>query len=427
MKKIKMAVLGCGDRGNCYAKYALQHPEEAEVVAVIDVNPVPLHVTGDAFGVPKNRRFTSLDDFLAAKIDCDTVINATMDSAHYETAKALIQAGYHQLLEKPVVNNAKQLLDLRDMANRKGVSVLVCHVLRYTPFYNAIKQAILNGAVGTVQTMEMHEHVNPIHFASSFVRGKWADEDECGSSLLLQKCCHDTDLMCWLNNNSAPMYVFSFASRNLYTEENAPKGATEFCADCPHNQTCVYDAKRTQVDEDWFAFQTYREVPKPLAEITYEEKLQHLASCDYGRCVYKFKKNLVDRQSVTVHFANGSICTLMLTGGAAMGSRHIHIVGDKGEIFGTMNDQKFIIRKRVHDGAFHDTVVKEVDVKEQLKGAGHGGGDYAIMHDYVRYLNGDRSSISITDINDSVYGHLCVYAAEDSRKTRQVKTIEQLN
>lgn len=427
MKKITMAVLGCGDRGNCYAKYALQHPDEAEVVAVIDINPVALQVTGDAFNVPANRRFASLDDFLEAKIQCDTVINATMDSAHYQTAKQLIQAGYHQLLEKPVVNNVEQLLELRNLANEKGVSVLVCHVLRYTPFYHAIKQAIIDGEVGTVQTMEMHEHVNPMHFASSFVRGKWADEDECGSSLLLQKCCHDTDLMCWLNNKSAPMYVSSFASRSLYTEENAPEGATEFCADCPHNQTCVYDAKRTQVDEDWFAYQTYREVPKPLSEITYEEKLQHLAVSDYGRCVYKLKKNLVDRQSVSVHFANGSIGTLMLTGGAALGSRNIHIVGDKGEILGCMNDQKFTIRKRVHDGAFHDMITKEVDVSQDLKGNGHGGGDYAIMYDYVRFLNGDTSSLSITDINDSVYGHLCVYAAEESRKTHQVQTIKTLD
>ena len=135
----------------------------------------------------------------------------------------------------------------------------------------------------------------------------------------------------------------------------------------------------------------------------------------------------MDRQSVTVHFANGSLCTLMLTGGAASGSRHIHIVGDKGEIFGTLNDMKITIRKRVHDGAFHDAIIKEIDVSEQLKGNGHSGGDYAIMHDYVRYLNGDRSSISITDINDSVYGHLCVYAAEESRKTHQVQTIKTLD
>ena len=428
MKKMKLAILGCGDRGKIYASRALElEDQQVEIVAVIDVNPVALKVAGNQFNVPPNRRFSTLDAFLAANVECDSVINATMDEAHYETTKKLIEKGYNQLLEKPVVNNQEQLLELRDLANEKGVSLLICHVLRYTPFYRAVKQAILDGEVGKVQTIEMHEHVNPIHFASSFLRGKWADEDECGSSLLLQKCCHDTDLMCWLNNESVPKNVSSFASRSHYIPENAPENSTEFCADCPHNQTCVYDAKRTQVDEDWFAYQTWREVPKPISEITYEEKLQHLASCDYGRCVYKFKKNLVDRQSVTVQFANGSIGTLMLVGGAALGSRNIHIVGDKGELLGNMGENKLTIRQRVHDGKFHDLVTKEIDVSKVVgDGSGHGGGDKGLMQDYLRFLNGDKTSISITDINDSVYGHLCVYSAEKSRKNNSVESIAKL-
>ena len=50
------------------------------------------------------------------------------------------------------------------------------------------------------------------------------------------------------------------------------------------------------------------------------------------------------------------------------------------------------------------------------QGYGHGGGDYAIMHELVRYLNGKNKSVSITDLDDSIYSHLVVYAAEESRK-----------
>ena len=57
------------------------------------------------------------------------------------------------------------------------------------------------------------------------------------------------------------------------------------------------------------------------------------------------------------------------------------------------------------------------------KFGGHNGGDYAIMHDLVRYINGDRSSVSITSLDDSVYGHLCVFAAEQSRKTHSIVNI----
>jgi sugar/nucleoside kinase (ribokinase family) len=44
--------------------------------------------------------------------------------------------------------------------------------------------------------------------------------------------------------------------------------------------------------------------------------------------------------------------------------------------------------------------------------------DYAIMNELCAYLNGDKSSISITSIDDSINGHLLVYAAEESRKTK---------
>ena len=53
---------------------------------------------------------------------------------------------------------------------------------------------------------------------------------------------------------------------------------------------------------------------------------------------------------------------------------------------------------------------------------GHGGGDYAIMYELVRYLQGDDSSISITKLDDSINSHLVVYAAEKSIQER--KTID---
>ena len=51
---------------------------------------------------------------------------------------------------------------------------------------------------------------------------------------------------------------------------------------------------------------------------------------------------------------------------------------------------------------------------------GHGGGDYAIMYELIRYLNGEGSSVSITKLDDSIFSHLVVYAAEESRKTARV-------
>lgn len=425
MKKITIALVGCGDRGNVYCSYALKHPDEAEVTAVTDIDPVALKVTGDLYGIPAERRFLNIEDFLAAKIQCDTVIDATMDEAHYYTAKALIQAGYNLLLEKPIVNNESELMDLKNLAEEKGVSVLICHVLRYTPFYRTMKRIINEGKIGTISTLEMNEHVGTVHFADSFIRGKWSDETVCGSGLLLQKCCHDTDLMCWLNNVSVPEEVSSFGKRAQFTQGNAPDGATEFCYMCPHNQTCLYDARKIHLELDWFSFQTWRGINKPLAEITKEEKEEYLKTSDYGRCVYKLKRNLVDRQMVTVQFKNGSIGTLNVVGGSTVAGREIRIVGTKGEIKGRLEDNKFTLYEYIHNGERYKSDVAIIDVaKEVGSDARHSNGDMCLMYDYIRYLNGDRSSISITSIEDSINGHKCVFAAEQSRKERKIISID---
>ncbi|MBQ4268812.1 MAG: hypothetical protein IJB97_04085 [Clostridia bacterium] len=48
------------------------------------------------------------------------------------------------------------------------------------------------------------------------------------------------------------------------------------------------------------------------------------------------------------------------------------------------------------------------------------------MHELVRYLNGDESSCSITKIEDSINGHLLVYAAEESRKQGRAVSLDEL-
>jgi len=56
---------------------------------------------------------------------------------------------------------------------------------------------------------------------------------------------------------------------------------------------------------------------------------------------------------------------------------------------------------------------------------GHYGGDYFIMKDLLALLRGDNSSLSTTDINDSIKGHLICYAAEIARKEKRVVDINK--
>ena len=242
MKKIKIAVVGYGNRGQVYADYSLDEPNEVEVVAVVDPNEYKLKVARERYCLSDDRTFTRYADFVKSGLDVDIVVNATMEQQHYDMAMEILASRHNMLIEKPIVSTAKEIEDIRALAEKNGCMVFVCHVLRYSPFYKTIKKMLAGGEIGKVVSMEMNEHVWVPHFLTSYGRGKWKSEKECGSPILLAKCCHDMDLICWLNGDTKPTLVSSFGHQALFNKANKPQGATEYCYNCPHEQKCRYSA-----------------------------------------------------------------------------------------------------------------------------------------------------------------------------------------
>ena len=183
MKKIKIAVVGYGNRGQVYADYALDEPNEVEVAAVIDPNEYKLQVAKERYGLTDGQLFTAYADFVSAGLQVDIVINATMEQHHYQTAMEILRSKQHMLIEKPIVSDKAQLMDIQRTAKENGCMVFVCHVLRYSPFYKTVKNMIADGTLGDITSMEMNEHVWIPHFVGSYGRGKWNKESVCGDVL----------------------------------------------------------------------------------------------------------------------------------------------------------------------------------------------------------------------------------------------------
>lgn len=422
MKVIKAIVVGFGNRGEVYADYSLQSVGELEIVGVCDPSIYKLKTAKEKYHLTDTQLFSSLEELIKKHPECDIVINATMDQIHYETGMAILNAGYNMLIEKPIVPNDKELSDLQKTAEKHNCKVFVCHVLRYTMFYRTIKQLLLDKKIGEIVTMEMNEHVCLQHYLTSYLRGKWNNEKECGSGLMLAKSCHDIDIMCWLNNDTEPEEVSSFGGRHLFVKENKPKDATEYCYNCPHKDTCNLSSITLYEKHDTMPFLVYDRLNKPIDSLSKDEKIEYLHHDIYGKCAYDVESDLVDRQVTNVKFKNGSVASFTLLGCATKPDRYIHIIGSHGEIEGKIESNKIMLRTYTNDVWNYKEEI--IDLSDKIvnlaRFGGHNGGDFLIMHDLCAYLNGDESSISMTKLQDSLNGHRVVYAAEKSRKTNSI-------
>ena len=129
--KVKVVIVGYGDRGSVYANYASKYPEGLEIVAVVDPDLYRLGMAQEKFNLDKSQCLTSFDELLKRGKIAECAVVATMDQLHYEQAKALLGQNYHLLLEKPIVNNSEKLQELRKIATERNLTMMVGHVLRY--------------------------------------------------------------------------------------------------------------------------------------------------------------------------------------------------------------------------------------------------------------------------------------------------------
>ena len=423
-RPITAIIVGAGHRSFVYSELAKTNPEMLKIVGVADPNPIRRKKAMDYFGFKEDMCFENAEELAKKGKLADTVINGTMDEQHLETAVPLLDAGYDMLLEKPFAPNEEEMRQIVNCAKKNNSKVMICHVLRYTPFYYAIKERIVNGEIGDIINIQTTEHVSYHHLSTSYIRGKWANSDKCHTSMLLAKCCHDLDIIMWMMSETKPKQISSFGGKFQFKPENAPKEAGTICMkDCPLVDTCVYSTKRLYIDHpDRWAFYVW-DALEGKKNVTIEDKIALMKSdSPYARCIYKCENNVVDHQSVLINFESGATGTHNMVGGSAEPRREIHIIGTKGEIFGNFEESKFTVLKidPSPDAHNEECDVEEVDLRVtgDMVGAygGHGGGDERLAADFVKFIRGEKPSLACTSIFDSVAGHLSVYLADKSRE-----------
>ena len=414
MKTLTIAVAGCGSRGlDTYSRCQHRFADRMRIVAAADIRKERLDMMQDEFNVPESMCFASAEEMLAQDKLADIMIIATPDRCHYHQAMAALRKGYHLLLEKPVAPTPEECVQIAEAANKKGVDVVVCHVLRFSPFFMTIKNLIDEGRIGDVMHVVHTERVGNAHMSHSFVRGNWRNS-QTSAPMILAKSCHDMDILNWLIGKRCTR-VQSFGSLTYFTRANMPEGAPEYCVQgCPAAENCPYDARRIYLKDRMFIQQaTNSKNP------TDEDILRAITETNYGKCVFQSDNDVVDHQVVNLEYEGGATVSFSMCA-FNTGGRRIRIMGTKGEIIGNMSDEyvtlfDFMTRET-------ERVMISDAVQDETINGGHGGGDSGIVRSFVQLVAGEYEGKSITDIDTSIESHLIAFAAEEARLTG--KTID---
>lgn len=422
MKKLRAAIIGFGARGLRYSEYALKNPDELEIVAVAEPIDERRKQAEEMFNIKEEMLFADWKELIEVSDIADFIILATQDKMHYEPALAIIDKGYDLLLEKPMAPTPEETKKITEAAEKKGVKVVVCHVLRYTDFWCKVKEIIDSGKIGKIMSMVHIECLGHHHQAHSYVRGNWGNTKR-SAPMILAKSCHDTDLIQWLIGEECTK-VTSFGSLGHFTKENMPKGAPERCSDgCPYSDECYYDAVKYYYDNKTNGWRdTVANKPNP----TDEEVMEALKTGPYGKCVYNTDNDVVDHQVVNMEFESG--CTVSFSMNPfGRGGRKMRIYGTKGELNADMGENTIEILSFdsvMKTGKWEKETYNTKKVGEHID-SGHGGGDAGIMRDLIKYLRDGEKTKSISDIRTSCLSHLIAFAAEESRLTGKTVDVDE--
>ncbi|MEG2596977.1 MAG: Gfo/Idh/MocA family oxidoreductase [Oscillospiraceae bacterium] len=411
-RKVTVAIVGLGGRGEgVYAKCQHLFPDEMEIVAIADIVPEKVAKVAKEYGVSPDRCYNSAEELLKEDRLADVMFICTQDRQHVGHAVPALKKGYHLLVEKPISPDAAECKRLAALAKQYKRQVVICHVLRYTPFYQKIKEILNSGKIGDIVSIQAMENVAYWHQAHSFVRGNWRNS-ETTSPMVLQKCCHDMDIFVWLTGKKCKR-VSSFGSLNLFREDKAPEGSTDFClGGCKVKKDCPYDAEKIYITNEKTGVEHGAGFPSDIVTLnpTVDSVREALKAGPYGRCVYHCDNNVVDHQIMALEMEDGSTIDFTMCAFTNKVGRAIKIMGTKGDIEANNDDNVIDV---CAFGGKHEVI----DVNTLATDfSGHGGGDNRLVKDLLDLVQNESSvGAALTSIDGSTESHLIALALEESR------------
>lgn len=353
--KIRVGVIGAGGRSiSGYVRLFAEEEPRVAIVAMADPNEgniAQCRKHGGSSVADDVRIYEDWKDLLEQDDGLDGLVITTPNHLHYEPTMMAIEKGIKSIaLEKPMAVTKAECEGMVNAAKAAGTDIILGYTLRSAPFYMKIKEIVASKKIGHVVTIQADGLVSNSTSAMIF-RGSWRRHRRYAGGSMLEKSCHDIDLLNWITG-SRPTSVSSYGGQKIFT---ANQLFPEKCSECRHYDDCAY-------------YQTPGDGKRVARTI--------------DACIYNAGSDMTDYQGVQIQYENGAVCQFMMVFNTGRGNRHIRVIGTKGQVYGDSNGNV------VYE--VDSATGKTVEHKITTDGSGHGGSARIHIRRFIDSMHGKK-------------------------------------
>jgi len=352
--QLRIGIVGINGRGRL-SRFWHQPEGRSIVTGAADISQDNLDRFRE-YGNPD--AFCTLDYHeLLDRDDVDAVAVTTPDRFHEQQAVDALRAGKPVYCEKPMAITVEGCDRMLAAARESGQKLMIGFNMRYMDFVRKMRELVAGGEIGEVKAVWIRHFVG---MGSLFYFHDWhARRDNC-TSLLLQKGCHDIDVMHYVTGR--------------YTQRVAAFGALSyFGGDRPNELKCEDCELRGHCPDDVHDRMTEKKPGR-----------QH--------CAFRKEIDIPDNYVTIMELAGGIKATYNECHFTPDYQRNYVFIGARGRIENSQPENKiFLWRRKDGRNREPDVTIDLAELKDdRFEEIGHGGSDARICRDFVDMVLDDK-------------------------------------
>ena len=215
---IKIAVIACGNRARGVVNSLLKASNrKVDIVSVYDPDPAEMDFACDSWMASDARHCASSLEAINTP-GVEWVMIFSPNAFHKQHILEAFAAGKDVFTEKPLATSIEDCQEIFDAHQKSGVKFATGFVLRFAPIYRKVKEMLESGEFGDLITIDACENIEPYH--GSYIMKNWRRKTSEAGPHILEKCCHDIDLLNWFVGSLASK-VAAFGGRDFFLPKNA--------------------------------------------------------------------------------------------------------------------------------------------------------------------------------------------------------------